>query len=87
MEKNISRLSAAQFIAPAAVQLVSTPLHLLGLDLYNRNSGVKPSDRFAKVWKDWGKSCLARMGRIVPAFGIGGVVNTSVRKGFMEKLE
>jgi hypothetical protein len=79
MQKHCSALSAAQFIAPAAVQLLSTPLHLLGLDLYNRHARLGFGDRFAKVGRDWLKSSLARMARIVPAFGVGGVVNTRVR--------
>lgn len=35
----------------------------------------------------WGVSCLARMGRIVPAFGVGGVVNMRVRRGLMGRLD
>lgn len=36
IEKAMSRSSLAQILAPAAVQVLSTPLHLWGLDLYNR---------------------------------------------------
>ena len=36
---------------------------------------------------DWLKSSFARMARIVPAFGVGGVVNTNVRGGLIRKLE
>ncbi|KAI9844823.1 MAG: hypothetical protein M1837_005241 [Sclerophora amabilis] len=83
-----SKLSAAQFIAPAAIQLVSTPLHLLGLDLYNRGlKGISPASRWEKIQKDWFKSSIARMCRIVPAFGVGGVVNMKVRKRLMNDLE
>jgi hypothetical protein len=87
MQKHVSAASAAQFVAPAAVQLISTPLHLLGLDLYNRDGVVGWKDRMSKVRMDWLKSSFARMARIVPAFGVGGVVNTSVRKSLMGKLE
>jgi hypothetical protein len=88
-ESYISRASAAQFLAPAAVQLISTPCHLYGLDLYNRpgEGKVSVADRLRKVGADWGKSSLARMCRIVPAFGFGGVVNTSMRKRMMTGLE
>ncbi|GAM88229.1 hypothetical protein ANO11243_062600 [Dothideomycetidae sp. 11243] len=86
-EKYVSATSVAQFVAPAAIQLVSTPLHLLGLDLYNRNEPTAFAERMKKVRVDWLKSSLARMARIVPAFGVGGVVNTSVRKSMMAKLE
>lgn len=86
-EQYISRASAAQFLAPAAVQLISTPFHLLGLDLYNRNGGTPFSDRLQKVRLDWLKSSIARMCRIVPAFGFGGVVNNGMRARFMKSLE
>lgn len=86
-ERYVSRASAAQFLTPAAIQLISTPLHLLGLDFYNRNGGTLMSDRLSKVRVDWLKSSLARMCRIVPAFGVGGVVNNGMRKKFMGQLE
>ncbi|OAQ90045.1 sequence orphan [Purpureocillium lilacinum] len=94
LRRHISGLTAAQFLAPAAVQLLSTPLHLLGLDLYNRPSAATgqlpgPSwrDRWAAVRANWLVSAAARVCRIVPAFGVGGVVNTKVRRGLMERLE
>lgn len=87
MQKHVSPMSAAQFMAPAAIQLLSTPLHLLGLDLYNRHEKLGFSDRFAKVRRDWLKSSFARMARIIPAFGVGGVVNTRVRANLMKGLE
>ncbi|GAB7339886.1 hypothetical protein MBLNU457_6417t1 [Dothideomycetes sp. NU457] len=87
-EKYMSRTSAAQFLAPASVQLLSTPLHLFGLDLYNREGGrTSFGDRLAKVRKDWLMSSFARMARIVPAFGVGGVVNIAVRQRLMGRLD
>jgi len=82
----IGGVSAAQFVAPAAVQIVSTPLHLLGLDLYNR-PGVGGGERLSMVLGNWAISAAARICRIVPAFGVGGVVNMRVRKGMMGGLE
>ncbi|CAO2652935.1 Nn.00g023460.m01.CDS01 [Neocucurbitaria sp. VM-36] len=89
VKKWVGAASVAQFVTPAAVQLVSTPLHLLGLDLYNR-PGVRvggEDGRAARVLRDWAKSAAARVCRIVPAFGVGGVVNMKVRKGLMGRLE
>ncbi|KAI9320942.1 hypothetical protein BX666DRAFT_1851581 [Dichotomocladium elegans] len=68
----------AQLICPATVQFVSTPFHLLGLDLYNR-PGASPFQRFHFVRSEYLKSAFARVGRIGPAFGIGGVGNTYFR--------
>jgi len=87
MQKAVSGQTLAQFVAPASIQLASTPLHLLGLDLYNRGGLVSWADRWAVVKKNWGVSAVARICRIVPAFGVGGVVNSKVRRGLMEKLE
>ena len=91
-------LNAAQFLAPAGVQAVSTPLHLLGLDLYNRQKGaggeisggdgrINWRDRWTVVRRDWFGASLARMARVVPAFGVGGVVNSKVRRTFMGRLD
>ena len=88
--------AAAQFLAPAGIQLLSTPLHLWGLDLYNRPAGagagagaggVTWGARAKRVGRDWLGSSVARMGRVVPAFGVGGVVNAGVRRRMMGVLE
>lgn len=81
------RMNTAQFLTPAAMQIFSTPIHLLGLDLFNRQGKLGWGERISRVTRDWGVSALARMGRIIPAFGVGGVVNARVRRGFMEGLE
>jgi hypothetical protein len=81
------RLNTAQFVAPAAMQIFSTPIHLLGLDIYNRQGRIGVNERVARILRDWGVSAFARMGRIVPAFGFGNVVNRKVRKDFMDKLD
>jgi hypothetical protein len=94
MAKTVSQLSVAQFLAPATIQLASTPLHLLGLDLYNRpaisgangSSAVSWRSRWDAVRVNWLKTSVARMCRIVPAFGIGGVVNRRVRFALMERV-
>ncbi|KAK3176875.1 hypothetical protein OEA41_008201 [Lepraria neglecta] len=89
VEKQMSRASVAQFLAPAGIQLLSTPLHLWGLDLYNRpmGNGVGWRARVGRVGRDWLGSSFARMGRIVPAFGVGGVVNAGVRGRMMGSIQ
>ncbi|KAM0275712.1 hypothetical protein ACHAQH_007472 [Verticillium albo-atrum] len=89
LRRKVDGMTVAQFMAPAAVQAISTPLHLLGLDLYNRpgSGAVVPwNERWAAVRKNWAISVAARIGRIIPAFGVGGVVNTKVRRNLMERL-
>lgn len=86
VQRYMSGQTLAQFMAPAAVQLVSTPVHLLGLDIYNREGRLGWRDRWAAVRKNWAISTAARICRIVPAFGVGGVVNVKVRRNLMERL-
>ncbi|KAL7628975.1 hypothetical protein AAE478_000493 [Parahypoxylon ruwenzoriense] len=88
LRNRVSGTTVAQFVAPAAVQLFSTPVHLLGLDLYNRpgeTCGISWRDRWTQVRKNWMVSTAARICRIVPAFGLGGTVNMKVRKDLMER--
>jgi hypothetical protein len=87
LSTEVGRNNTAQFLAPAAMQLFSTPVHLLGLDLFNRQGQLGFAERLARVTRDWSVSALARMGRIVPAFGVGGVVNGNVRRSLMGSLE
>jgi hypothetical protein len=81
--------SIAQFACPAAMQFASTPMHLLGLDLYNRQpaGGLGWTERVARIRRDYVPSCFARMGKIVPAYGVGGVVNVRMRDSLMKRVE
>ncbi|KAJ5373745.1 hypothetical protein N7517_005751 [Penicillium concentricum] len=81
--------SIAQFACPAAMQFASTPMHLLGLDLYNRQpaGGMHWTERVARIRRDYVPSCFARMGKIVPAYGVGGVVNVRMRDSLMKRVE
>ncbi|KAK4161016.1 hypothetical protein QBC43DRAFT_324316 [Cladorrhinum sp. PSN259] len=83
---NLEGQTIAQFAAPAMVQVFSTPVHLLGLDIYNRQDKVGWRDRWAVVKKNWGMSTAARICRIVPAFGVGGIVNVKARRTMMARL-
>ncbi|CAK4030520.1 Hypothetical predicted protein [Lecanosticta acicola] len=87
VEKYMSRLSAAQLIMPAASQFVTTPLHLLGLDLYYRNGKLGFWERVKAAKRAWLSTSLARACRIIPAYGIGGIVNNDSRAYLMMKME
>ncbi len=69
----------SQLLTPVSMQILSTPLHLLGLDIYNR-AEASGAERKEFIRKEYIKTTLARMARIFPAFGVGGVVNKYVRK-------
>eukprot|EP01025_Chloroclados_australasicus_P005443 TRINITY_DN1164_c0_g1_i6.p2 TRINITY_DN1164_c0_g1~~TRINITY_DN1164_c0_g1_i6.p2 ORF type:complete len:394 (+),score=32.52 TRINITY_DN1164_c0_g1_i6:173-1183(+) len=68
----------AQLSCPVAAQLVTTPWHLLALDIYNRQD-ARIVERVNFVGREMVKSTFVRMGRIFPAFGIGGVSNKYFR--------
>jgi len=87
IQKSLSGQTIAQFAAPAGIQLISTPMHLLGLDLYNRGDKIGWVDRWQMIKKNWAISAAARICRIVPAFGFGGVVNQNLRMNLMKRLE
>lgn len=76
-------LNAAQIITPCAMQFVSTPLHLLGLDIYNR-SDQSAQSRLRTVGARYWRSSMARICRILPAFGVGGVLNREIRERGMK---
>lgn len=71
----------AQVISPCMVQFLSTPLHLYALDRYNRpEPNVTFWNRVSRVRQEYVKTTLARIARILPAFGIGGIINKYLRE-------
>ena len=56
-------LNLAQLACPIAVQAVTGPLHLLGLDLYNRAGAVSVASRLRASVKNYGPVVAARMMR------------------------
>jgi len=70
---------ASQFFTPCFAQVFNTPLYLMGLSLYN-NPERTFAERNAFIGREYTKTLFARWARIVPAFGIGGVLNKKLRK-------
>jgi hypothetical protein len=60
------KAAVAQFSCPALMQFFSTPMHLLGLDLYNRQpvGGLSAGERIARIRRDYVPSCFARMDKL-----------------------
>ncbi|KAJ3110317.1 hypothetical protein HDU96_006723 [Phlyctochytrium bullatum] len=82
------QVSLPPYLSFRHAKAISTPIHLLGLQLYNvpaeQAGGWR--GRLQSVAVSYPSATLARMGRILPAFGIGGVVNRSSRQYFSEAL-
>lgn len=74
-----SKTVVTQMVVPVLSQLAATPLHLLGLDIYNRPYTVPWSNRLAVVWKDLPSATVIRCARIIPAFGFGCLTNMGLR--------
>lgn len=76
----------AQLSVPLAIQILSTPLHLLGMDIYNSPNN-DPQQRREFIKREYTKTLMARWGRIFPAYGIAGVLNKSIRSAGHAYLE
>lgn len=67
-----------QVLCPLLIQFVATPLHLIGLDLYNN-----PDRTFGQRMKFLGgvfpQTLVVRMARFLPAYGLAGVLNIVLR--------
>jgi hypothetical protein len=88
-----ARMAAAQLVVPVLSQILVTPVHLLGLDLYSNPRTLRPisesrgptnilGERWSRVRRNLGAATVLRCVRIVPAFGVGGIVNTQLRDCF-----
>ena len=69
---------AAQVLVPAAMQIVTTPIHFLALSLYN-NPHATLREHGAIVASSFGAAAGIRILKGVAAFGIGGLSNIYLR--------
>ncbi|KAE8353456.1 hypothetical protein BDV28DRAFT_164914 [Aspergillus coremiiformis] len=81
-----SKTILTQIAVPVLSQLVATPFHLLGLDLYNRPS-VRWRDRCVAIRSHLASATVIRCIRIIPAFGFGVLTNMGLRKIFHEQCD
>jgi len=68
----------AQLVSPMGMQLICTPLHLLGLNMYNDPKATM-KQRAAGVWRTCPESTGVRMFRFLFAYGFGGICNTELK--------
>ena len=76
-------INAAQLLCPVGIQAFTAPIHLLGLDLYNRDAHEALAEGVSRArasFRNYGPVTGARMFRILPAFGIGGIGNRMLRR-------
>lgn len=81
----------SQLSLPVATQFLAGPIQLLGLDFYNRpltnmSFGSAVADRARFLVKGFVSVVTARIIRIAPGYGIGGVLNTQYRDAWRDRL-
>lgn len=79
-------LKAAQMAMPALTQFVTTPMHLLGLDLYNRPLQMGIRERVSSIRKHAPLAVPLRMMRALPVFGMGNMANTCFRNSIIHGM-
>ena len=76
------KMAALQLSVPILSQVVATPVHLLALDLYNNPQKEGSNSRVSRMKRSLAPTTAMRCSRIIPAFGVGLVVNTGLRDYF-----
>lgn len=84
-------LKVSQLACPVAAQFVATPVQLLALDIYNRplrklSLGEVVTERLRFQTNNFASIVGARISRIFPAYGIGGIGNTYLRDKWRDQL-
>lgn len=70
---------AASFAVPLAAQLLSTPLHIVAMDLPKRPT-ASAWCRMAAVASGYSSVLTGRVMRILPAFSLGSWINDEVKE-------
>jgi hypothetical protein len=78
-------VKVGQMGCPIASQFVAGPAQLLGLDYYNRPR-VTLVERGILLMKNFPTVVAARIARIAPTYGMGGIGNTHFRNDWREYL-
>ena len=77
MSHNVADLTAS-FAVPMAAQVISTPIHIYSIDLFQRPQDTF-SQRLEHIRKLYLSVCSGRIIRVIPAFAIGGFINDMIR--------
>jgi hypothetical protein len=77
------KMATMQLLVPAFSQVFATPIHLLGIDMYSHPNSAA---RMSRIRHNLKATTVVRCGRIIPAFGVGLIVNTGLRNHFHKKV-
>ena len=79
-------MAIAQFVTPLTAQLIAGPLHYMGLDYANRSGNISFANRLAHLRAGLASVIPARMVRILPGYGMGGVWNQQGRQAWKDHV-
>lgn len=77
------KMATMQLLVPAFSQVLATPFHLLGIDMYSHPNSAA---RMSRIRHNLKATTVVRCARIIPAFGVGLIVNTGLRNHFHRKV-
>ncbi|KAG5492558.1 hypothetical protein JKF63_01136 [Porcisia hertigi] len=83
----ISCVDTAQMLTPALLQTVTTLMHITAIRYRQTHPNFSLKDLFDSLQSTYVSSTLLRMCRIMPAFGIGGIMNREMRSSLLDKVE
>ncbi|EPY35737.1 hypothetical protein STCU_00937 [Strigomonas culicis] len=83
----LSTADTAQIVTPALLQFLTTLLHITAIRYRQTYPKFDMGDLKDSLRKTYISSTLLRMCRIIPAFGIGGIMNREVRSNLLDKAE
>jgi len=69
----------AQLATPCGMQILITPIHLFGLNLYNQPKATA-NERMRAVMKTYPEATGVRMFRFLWAYGVGGLINKELNQ-------
>ena len=69
--------AVSQLVSPPLMQILCTPLHLMALDMVNAPNATA-AQRMRALAKSGPAALLARALRMLPAYGVGGLLNATL---------
>ncbi|EPY42739.1 hypothetical protein AGDE_01184 [Angomonas deanei] len=83
----VSTADAGQVITPALLQFFTTLLHITAIRYRQTYPKFDVKDLADSLRATYISSTLLRICRIIPAFGIGGIMNREMRSNLLDKAE
>lgn len=83
----MSNVDAAQLMTPVGLQFVTTVFHILAIRYRQTYPRIDVHDFVQSMKNSYIAATSLRMCRIIPAFGIGGIMNTKMRSNLLDIAE